>query len=127
MSAAASDLFLKVKLIRSPVRDQRAAHWTYPPQNTTTRKCSVSPGARSRESLPSPPALPEEAWIEPLSRREIEVLRALAEGRSNQEIAARFVVSLNTVKKHVRTIMGKLNVKNRTQAVLLARRLRLLE
>jgi LuxR family maltose regulon positive regulatory protein len=71
--------------------------------------------------------VPEEPWIEPLSRREVEVLRALAEGKSNQEIAARLVLSLNTVKKHVSTIMGKLNAKNRTQAVLLARRLGLLE
>lgn len=64
----------------------------------------------------------EVEWVEPLSHREIEVLRWLAEGKSNQEIAAGLVLSLNTVKKHVSTIIGKLDAKNRTQAVLIARR-----
>jgi LuxR family maltose regulon positive regulatory protein len=61
--------------------------------------------------------------IEPLSFRELEVLRWLAEGKSNQQIAAGLVLSLNTVKKHVSTIMDKLNASNRTQAVQIARQL----
>ncbi len=54
---------------------------------------------------------------EPLSRRELEVLPLLAEGLTNQEIAARLYLSLHTVKSHARTIYAKLGVSSRTQAV----------
>jgi LuxR family transcriptional regulator, maltose regulon positive regulatory protein len=59
----------------------------------------------------------------PLTRRELDILRLLAAGKSNQEIAAERVLTLNTVKKHVANILGKLGVANRTQAVVLARKL----
>jgi LuxR family maltose regulon positive regulatory protein len=55
--------------------------------------------------------------VEPLSEREIEVLQLIAEGLTNQEIAAMLYLSLNTVKVHSRNIYGKLGVNNRTQAV----------
>jgi LuxR family maltose regulon positive regulatory protein len=55
--------------------------------------------------------------IEPLSERELEVLRLIADGLTNQEIAARLYLSLNTVKVHARNIYGKLGVRNRTRAV----------
>ena len=64
--------------------------------------------------------------IEPLTGRELDVLRLLAEGYSNHEIAARMVVSLNTVKKHTSNLYGKLNVTSRTQAIARARDLDLL-
>ncbi|MCC6178856.1 MAG: helix-turn-helix transcriptional regulator [Chloroflexi bacterium] len=64
--------------------------------------------------------------IEPLTEREAEVLLLLAEGRSNREIAARLVVTLDTVKKHLTHIFGKLDAASRTQAVARARELRLL-
>jgi LuxR family maltose regulon positive regulatory protein len=67
------------------------------------------------------------ALIEPLSARELEVLRAIAEGCSNQEIADRFVLSPKTVKRHISNIYAKLEAKNRTQAVALARSLKLIE
>jgi LuxR family maltose regulon positive regulatory protein len=63
---------------------------------------------------------------EPLSGRELEVLRLLAEGKPNQQIADELVVSLATVKKHVGHILGKLAAANRTQAVARARVLGLL-
>jgi LuxR family maltose regulon positive regulatory protein len=63
---------------------------------------------------------------EPLTDRELEVLRLLAAGLSNAEIADRLVVSLNTVKTHARSIFGKLHVESRTQAVARARELHLL-
>jgi LuxR family maltose regulon positive regulatory protein len=63
---------------------------------------------------------------EPLSRRELEVLRLLAVGKSNQQIADELVVTLATVKKHVGHILGKLAAANRTQAVARARVLGLL-
>ena len=61
-----------------------------------------------------------------LSARELEVLQAMAEGLSNQEIAGRLFVSLNTVKTHSSNIFGKLDVRRRTQAVETARRLKLI-
>jgi LuxR family maltose regulon positive regulatory protein len=64
--------------------------------------------------------------VEPLSDRELEVLRLLAAGRSNQQIADELVVVLATVKKHVGHILGKLGAANRTQAVARARVLGLL-
>ena len=61
-----------------------------------------------------------------LSGRELEVLQAMAEGLSNQEIASRLFVSLNTVKTHSSNIFGKLDVRRRTQAVETARRLKII-
>ena len=64
--------------------------------------------------------------IEPLSQRELEVLRLIAEGLSNQEIAARLYLSVRTIKFHTGNIYGKLGVKSRTEAVARARALGLL-
>jgi len=65
--------------------------------------------------------------VESLSKRELEVLRLIAEGLSNQEIAQRLYLSVPTVKWHTTRIYGKLGVTNRTQAVARARALGLLE
>ena len=73
-----------------------------------------------------PPSAPGGALVEPLSGRELEVLRLLSEGLSNAEIAHKLYISLSTVKSHTANIFGKLGVKNRTQAVALARTLNLL-
>jgi LuxR family maltose regulon positive regulatory protein len=64
--------------------------------------------------------------VEPLSERELQVLRLVSQGLSNGEIAARLVVSLGTVKTHVHSILDKLGVGSRTQAVARARELNLL-
>ena len=64
--------------------------------------------------------------VEPLSEREIEVLRLMAGGYKYQEIADRLVVSINTVRHHNRNIFGKLNVNSRIQAIDRARELHLL-
>jgi ATP/maltotriose-dependent transcriptional regulator MalT len=64
--------------------------------------------------------------IEPLTDRELEVLRLLAAGRRNRDIAAELVVSLETVKKHTSHIFDKLGAANRTEAVAHARRLGLI-
>jgi LuxR family transcriptional regulator, maltose regulon positive regulatory protein len=64
--------------------------------------------------------------VEPFSDRELDVLRLIVEGHSNQAIADRLVVALSTVKKHVNNIYGKLDVQSRTQALLRARELKLL-
>ena len=64
--------------------------------------------------------------LEPLSRRELEVLKLIAVGLSNGEIAVRLTISLSTVKGHTANIYGKLGVNNRTQAVSEAARLGIL-
>jgi DNA-binding NarL/FixJ family response regulator len=78
---------------------------------------SAAPPARAappptRNGLPIP--------FEPLTEREVEVLRLLAQGLPNKEIAARLVISERTAKFHVSSIMGKLGASNRTEAVSLA-------
>lgn len=61
-----------------------------------------------------------------LSKRELDVLQLMAEGLSNQEIAERLFVSLNTIKTHTSNLFEKLGVKRRTQAVEKAKRLSLI-
>jgi DNA-binding NarL/FixJ family response regulator len=61
--------------------------------------------------------------LQGLSPREREVLRLMAEGLTNSEIADRLVVSLATVKTHVRSVLAKLDARDRVQAVLMAHRL----
>jgi LuxR family maltose regulon positive regulatory protein len=67
-----------------------------------------------------------EPLIEPLSRREGEVLQLLAQGLSTQQIASRLVLALATIKGHIRSIFSKLQVQRRTEAVARARELGLL-
>jgi LuxR family maltose regulon positive regulatory protein len=74
-----------------------------------------------RRSAAAPPGL-----AEPLTDRELEVLRLLAAGKSNQRIAHDLVVALDTVKKHVTHVLGKLGAANRTEAVARARQLGLI-
>ncbi|HLX56467.1 MAG TPA: LuxR C-terminal-related transcriptional regulator [Ktedonobacteraceae bacterium] len=70
--------------------------------------------------------LREQPLIEPLSERELEVLQLITHGDSNQEIADRLVITLDTVKRHVTHIFEKLGVHNRVQAVAKSRALGLL-
>jgi DNA-binding CsgD family transcriptional regulator len=65
--------------------------------------------------------------IDQLTSRELEVLAMLAAGRSNQAIARQLVISLDTVKKHVSHLMGKLGAANRTEAVARGRELGLID
>ncbi|HEX6386100.1 MAG TPA: tetratricopeptide repeat protein [Anaerolineae bacterium] len=67
-----------------------------------------------------------EFHLEPLSERELEVLRLIATGASNRDIADSLVLAVTTVKKHVSNILSKLNSTSRTQAVAEARELGLL-
>jgi NarL family two-component system response regulator LiaR len=61
-----------------------------------------------------------------ISKRELEVLQGMSEGLSNQELADRLFVSLNTIKTHNSRLFEKLDVKRRTQAVEKAKRLQLI-
>ncbi len=67
-----------------------------------------------------------QALAEPLSPRELEILRLLANGATNREIAAQLVLAEGTVKNHVTSILGKLGVTDRTSAALRAKELGLL-
>jgi LuxR family maltose regulon positive regulatory protein len=88
------------------------------PAQQATPFATPSPSGRPSHGVSSLP--------EPLTAREQEVLRLLAQGATNQEIADRLVVSLRTVKKHVSNLLLKLGAQNRTQAVVRAREFSLL-
>ena len=66
---------------------------------------------------------PRQSLIDPLSPRELEILRLVAQGLSNREIAERLFLALSTVKGHNRNIFDKLQVHRRTEAVARAREL----
>jgi LuxR family maltose regulon positive regulatory protein len=78
------------------------------------------------DRLPESTPTLQQPLIEPLSERELEVLRLAAAGHSNREIAAQLVLSTGTVKSHLSHIFGKLNVDSRTQCIARARELQLL-
>ena len=75
-----------------------------------------------REAQPGrPPTL-----VEPLSERERQVLRLMAEGLTNEQIAAKLIIAFGTVKVHIHNLSGKLGTQNRAHAVALAKELSLL-
>jgi DNA-binding NarL/FixJ family response regulator len=77
--------------------------------------------------LPDPAAVPRpQPLVDPLTERELDVLRAVADGLSNREAAALLFLSEGTVKNHVTNVLAKLGVRDRTQAALRARALGLL-
>jgi LuxR family maltose regulon positive regulatory protein len=80
---------------------------------------------RELQTVYAPTSLPGDL-IDPLTEREQEVLRLLADGISNKEIASRLVVAPSTVKQHLKNIYSKLEVHNRTQAVARGRELEIL-
>jgi LuxR family maltose regulon positive regulatory protein len=66
---------------------------------------------------------PADSLVEPLTERELEILRLIAAGRSNPEIAESLYLSLNTVKWHAKNLYGKLGVSNRVAAAARAQEL----
>ena len=82
---------------------------------------------RHAEPLPKPAEKRrEEALAEPLTNREIEVLRLLALGKTNRQVAKELLISLSTVKTHIQHVNIKLGVLDRTQAAVRAVELGLL-
>jgi LuxR family maltose regulon positive regulatory protein len=63
----------------------------------------------------------DELILEPLSERELDILRLIATGRSNKEIAEILVIAVSTVKSHINNLYGKLGAQRRTQAIAIAR------
>jgi LuxR family maltose regulon positive regulatory protein len=80
----------------------------------------------TREAVPTPQTLAQ-TLIEPLTLRELEVLKLIEAGYTNQDIADKLVISIPTVKRHISNIYAKLGVKSRTQAISLGKELKLFE
>jgi LuxR family maltose regulon positive regulatory protein len=94
------------------------------------RRLLAAFGGRAQETLAGPAAVAVgRTWslVEPLSTREQEVLRLMATGAANQQIADRLVVAITTVKTHVNGIFRKLDAASRIEAVARARELGVLE
>ena len=90
---------------------------------TMTRSThAVSAGGKMRR----PRIVKARSSAEPLSDRKLQVLRLAAAGATNVEIAARLFITPGTVKNHLTSILSKLGVRDRTQAALKAKELRLI-
>ncbi|MDP2950159.1 MAG: LuxR C-terminal-related transcriptional regulator [Chloroflexota bacterium] len=112
---------------------QVAARGTAPRYVARLLTAIASPGrsagepAALREAASDRGSAMKQSGAEPLTAREVEVLRLLADGASNQRIADELTVSVGTVKAHISHILGKIGASNRTEAVARARKLGLLE
>lgn len=123
-----SDLFMAGEWAGNPFISQVLALLASP-----VSLASLSAGMENSQKAPSLPVSKmsqfrqaNQGLIEPLSEREIEVLKLMAQGLTNQEIARILIVSPGTVKAHSANIYRKLDVANRTQAVTRAQELKIL-
>jgi LuxR family maltose regulon positive regulatory protein len=107
----------------SAARGERSDQSQYLDQVLAAFPTGALPVALRQSEIKNPKS---EILVEPLTPRELEVLRLIAAGDSNQAIADKLVITLRAVKKHTGNIYGKLNVSSRTQAVARARQLALL-
>ncbi|MGH3146545.1 MAG: LuxR C-terminal-related transcriptional regulator, partial [Rubrobacter sp.] len=105
---------------------EAAAHGIMPDYTHRLLAAFEAEEQKSADESHVAPAPPARSLIEPLSQRELEVLRLIARGLSNREISERLFLALITVKGHNRNIFRKLQVRRRTEAVALARELGLL-
>jgi LuxR family maltose regulon positive regulatory protein len=90
-------------------------------ESRLVRRILAAAGDSTSDTDAAPPAL-----AEPISERELDVLRLILSGLSNQEIADKLFVSQNTIKTHIRHLYRKLNASNRAQAIARAHQLELL-
>lgn len=96
----------------APLLQEAARRGIYPQQAGQILAALGAPAARHIPGL-----------VEPLSEREVEVLRLVAAGLSNRQIARQLVITPGTAKTHIHNICGKLNARNRTEAAVRAREL----
>lgn len=99
----------------SSIKDEDQKKYVHKLLNAFGSRKTVQPASASPQPL-----------IDPLSERELEVLRLVAQGLSNEEIGRKLFVAVSTVKGHNLRIFGKLQAKSRTDAVSRARELGLL-
>ena len=85
-------------------------HGSVMPESTKDISQTAAPATK-------PPQIPET-----ISDRELEVLKLIGAGDTNREIAGKLIISENTVKSHVRSILNKLDLRNRQQAAIYAER-----
>jgi len=100
------------------VRSARAGE-TLLPRSVIVGIAQRVAGARDRQ--------PERPPMDPLTARELDVMRALADGLSTPDICDRLVISRNTLRTHVQNIMSKLDVHSKLEAVTVALRYRIIE
>ncbi|NUO79132.1 hypothetical protein HUU05_03575 [candidate division KSB1 bacterium] len=120
-----------VELLRQFIRDQRErpseasqALQSYAMKLLAAFPPELAPAAVQTHKTSA--ALPASYLVDPLSERELEVLKLIANGLSNPEIARKLFVANSTVKRHINNIYAKLNVHTRTQAVAKGKGLKLL-
>lgn len=114
-----------VEAIRTAARGESFLH----PSVATRLVAEFNRLTGTHPSVPSPvtpPLSTSSPLLEPLSERELEILRHLAQGASNREIANTLYITEGTVKNHITNILGKLGVRDRTQAALKAREMGLI-
>lgn len=107
------------ELVRAILQVQRGESSLHP---KIARMLLQEMSAPRRESFGRPPPRPERPTADPLTERELAVLKLVAHGMSNREIADELVVSEGTVRTHVSNILSKLHLASRTQATLFALR-----
>jgi DNA-binding NarL/FixJ family response regulator len=94
------------------------------------REMKMQPSLQKAEALLARPGRPRPQraiYPDGLSAREVEILRLIAQGRTNQQIAEELVISLNTVLHHVTNILGKTGAANRAEATDYAHRQNLIQ
>jgi two-component system, NarL family, nitrate/nitrite response regulator NarL len=121
IQAGADGYLTKDRAVEDVVRAVRAAHAgeTLLPRSVIVGIAQRVVAARDRGT--------ERRQVDPLTPRELEVLRALTEGLSTPEICERLFIAPNTLRTHVQNIMGKLRVHSKLEAVAFALRHRLVE
>ncbi len=107
------------ELVRAILQVQRGESSLHP---RIARMLLQEMAAPRGEGISRPPPRPERPTVDPLTERELEVLKLVAHGKSNREIADELVVSEGTVRTHVSNILSKLHLASRTQATLYALR-----
>jgi LuxR family maltose regulon positive regulatory protein len=116
-----------LQLLRTVYRSKEKGSREYEIRLLEELLSAVAPPPPASAEITPGKSLDRPVLIDPLTERELEVLRMIAEGRSNQEIAEKLIVTLGTVKAHISHIYNKLDVRSRTQAILKARQLDLLK